>query len=80
MKLIIREYLSLLKESNELDQLLPDLLLAMDIEPISRTQTGVRQYGVDVAAVGIDEDGKKTLFLFTIKQGDIGRTDWDARE
>jgi len=80
MKLIIREYLSLLKESKELDQLLPDLLLAMDIEPISRTQSGVRQYGVDVAAVGIDENGKKTLFLFTIKQGDIGRSDWDARE
>lgn len=80
MKLIIREYLSLLKELKELDQLLPDLLLAMDIEPISRTQSGVRQYGVDVAAVGIDEDGKKTLFLFTIKQGDIGRSGWDSRE
>jgi len=79
MRLIIREYLSLLKESDELDRLLPDLLLAMGIEPISRAQVGVRQYGVDVAAVGKDKNGKKTLFLFTIKQGDIGRADWDRR-
>lgn len=52
MKLIIREYLSLLKESKELDWLIPDLLLSMGIEPFSYPQIGVRQYGVDVAAVG----------------------------
>ncbi len=49
MKLVIREYLSMLRESGELDALLPDLLLSMDIEPISKAQVGVRQYGVDVA-------------------------------
>ncbi len=80
MKLIIHEYLSLLKESNELDALLPDLLLAMGIEPFSKPQVGVRQYGVDVAAVGQDEDGIKKLFLYTIKQGNIGRSDWDTNE
>ncbi|MBF8982719.1 hypothetical protein IZY60_04110 [Lutibacter sp. B2] len=78
MKLIIREYLSLLKESKELDRVLPDLLLAMGIEPISYPQIGVRQYGVDVAAVGKDEFGIVLLYLFTIKQGDIGRADWDG--
>lgn len=80
MKLIIREYVSQLKESGELDKLLPDLLLSMGIEPISRAQIGVRQYGVDVAAVGMINKGEKTLFLFTIKQGDINRTDWDSNE
>lgn len=45
MKLIIREYLTLLKESGELDRLLPDLLLSMSIPPISRAQKGVRQEG-----------------------------------
>ncbi len=79
MKLIIREYLSLLKESKELDRLLPDLLLMMGIEPISHPQVGVRQYGVDVAAVGnYNDDNTKTLFLFTIKQGDLGRSEWDV--
>ena len=80
MKLIIREYLSLLKESNELDRVLPDLLLMMGIEPISRAQVGVRQYGVDVAAVGEYNDEGKVLLLFTIKQGDLGRSDWDVNE
>jgi hypothetical protein len=79
MKLIIREYLALLKESDELDRLLPNLLLSMSIPPISHAQKGVRQAGVDVAAIGKDiESGKKTLFLFVIKQGDIGRSDWNS--
>lgn len=78
MRLIIREYLSLLKESGELDRLLPDLLLSMSITPISRAQIGVRQAGVDVAAVGKHPDTKtKTIFLFLIKQGNMGRSDWN---
>ena len=88
MKLIIREYLALLNESKELDKLLPELLLMMGIEPISYPQVGARQFGVDVAAVGRynNQDGDnqnnsdKTLLLFTIKQGDIGRTDWFSNE
>ena len=81
MKLLIREYLSMLKESGELDALLPDLLLCMDIEPISKAQVGVRQHGVDVAAVGPDPkmEGRRTLFLFTVKQGDFDRASWDTR-
>lgn len=79
MKLIIKEYLTLLKESTELDKLLPDLLLSMSIPPISHPQKGVRQAGVDVAAVGEHPETKiKTLFLFLIKQGDMGRNDWNV--
>lgn len=79
MKLIIRQYLSMLKERNELDELLPDLLLNMNIPPISRAQIGVRQDGVDIAAIGADPvDGLKKLFLFTIKAGNITRSSWDA--
>ncbi|MCA6504436.1 MAG: hypothetical protein IM585_16615 [Pseudanabaena sp. M135S2SP2A07QC] len=79
MRLVIREYLSMLKESRELDALLPDLLFSMDIIPLSTAQVGVRQYGVDVAAVGADpEDNYVTkLFLFTIKQGNFSRKIWD---
>jgi len=77
MKLIIKEYLSLLKESKELDSLIPELLLAMGHEVISKPQIGVRQFGVDVASIGVDEDGIKKVFLFTIKEGDFGRADWD---
>lgn len=77
MKLIIKEYLSLLKESKELDSLIPELLLAMGHEVISKPQIGPRQYGVDVASIGRDTDGIKKVFLFSIKQGDFGRIDWD---
>ncbi|MDR4505463.1 MAG: hypothetical protein MRK01_11845 [Candidatus Scalindua sp.] len=52
----------------------------MGIEPISHAQVGVRQYGVDVAAVGEYNDEGKVLMLFTIKQGDLGRSDWDVNE
>jgi len=78
MKLIIREYLSGLKESGELDWLLPNLLLTMGFEPVSHAQVGVRQFGVDVAAVKKKSNKEKILYLFTIKQGDVNRADWDS--
>jgi hypothetical protein len=80
MRLVIREYLSMLKESGGVDALLPDLLLTMGFDILSRPGIGPRQYGVDLAAVGIDpEDNKQKLFLFTIKRGDINRTEWDNK-
>ena len=80
MKLIIKEYISLLKESKELDSLIPELLLAMGHEILSKPKIGHRQFGVDVASKGIDENGKEKIFLFTIKQGDIIRKDWNSNE
>lgn len=68
----------MLKESGEFDALLPDLLLAMNIVPLSKPQVGVRQSGVDIAAVGNDDAGQKTLWLFVLKRGDLGRRDWDT--
>jgi hypothetical protein len=79
MKLVIREYLSMLKESGELDSLLFDLLINMKILPLNRAETGGRQDGVDIPAIGNDpEDGRRKLFLFTAKCGDITRQEWDA--
>lgn len=79
MKLIIAEYLRSLRERDELDRLLPDLLVEMDYVPVARPQTGNRQYGVDIAARGRNlESGLDELMLVVIKQGDIGRTEWDG--
>ena len=79
MKLILAQYLRTLKERDEFDRLLPDLLLAMGYVPISLPQTGVRQFGVDLAAVGISpEDNVQELLLLVIKRGDIGRTEWSS--
>ncbi|MBJ6474404.1 hypothetical protein JGT24_23945, partial [Enterobacter hormaechei] len=56
MKVLISQYIRTLKERNELDRLLPNLLLSMSIVPLFTTQTGTRQYGVDIAAIGKDPD------------------------
>lgn len=81
MILILSQFLRTLKERGEFDSLLPELLLSMGIIPTSKPQTGTRQYGVDLAAIGKDPDDpekRKKLFLFTLKQGDIGRNTWDT--
>lgn len=78
MKLVFREYLASLRERNELDVVLPDLLSELGYNVISRPSTGPRQFGVDVAAVSPMVDGEQKLYLFTIKQGDLTRAEWDA--
>jgi hypothetical protein len=80
MKLVIAEYLRSLKERDELDRLLPDLLVEMGFTPIAKPQTGNRQYGVDLAVRGnaLSPEGNDELVLFVIKQGDIGREEWDS--
>lgn len=81
MRLIISQFLRTLRERDEFDRLLPDLLLAMGYVPLAKPQTGVRQFGVDLAAVGKSHvDGVEELLLLVIKQGDLGRRDWDSGE
>lgn len=78
MKLLVRQYVASLRERGELDAILPDLLTELGFDVISRPSVGARQYGVDIAAVGRDEDGERKLFLFSVKQGDLTRADWDG--
>lgn len=81
MRLIISQFLRTLRERDEFDRLLPDLLLAMGYVPLAKPQTGVRQHGVDLAAVGKSpDDGVDEMLLLVIKQGDLGRRDWDNGE
>jgi hypothetical protein len=81
MRLVISEYLRTLKERDELDRLLPDLLVEMGYVPVARPQTGNRQFGVDLAVRGINPDTKcAELLLLVIKQGDVGRSEWDSNE
>ncbi|WP_051337434.1 hypothetical protein [Leisingera daeponensis] len=80
MKLVVRQYVQGLKERDELDVLLPQLLSEIGYEVIHHPGRGTKQAGVDVAAVGPDPDadGEKALHLFLIKSGDLGRTDWNG--
>ena len=80
MKLLIRQHLFGMKERGGLDVLLPQLLSEAGYEIVHHPRIGGRQAGVDVAAVGPDPDadGRRTLNLFVIKSGDVGRADWDG--
>lgn len=78
MRIILREYLGMLRESGEFDALLPDLLREMQFVPLSAPQQGVRQSGVDLAALGNDDKGQRCLWLFVLKRGDLRRKDWDT--
>jgi hypothetical protein len=78
MKLIIRQYLAGLRERNELDAVLPDLLSQMGLTVYSRPGRGTRQDGVDVAAIGSIDGGPEKVYVFSIKSGDLTRKEWDG--
>ncbi|MEZ0606807.1 hypothetical protein ACAX43_32585 [Paraburkholderia sp. IW21] len=79
MRLIISSYLRTLKERDEFDRLLPDLVTAIGYTSIAKPQGGIRQLGVDLPVVGPNpKDGIDELLLFTIKQGDISHQNWDS--
>ena len=63
MKLLIRDYLASLKERDELDAILPDLLSELGFTVYSRPRRGTIQRGVDIAAIGKGEDGERKVFL-----------------
>jgi hypothetical protein len=78
MKLLLSDYVGSLKERGELDAILPDLLSELGYRIISRPAIGVTQRGVDIAALGKDEDGERKLFLFSVKAGDLTRAEWNS--
>lgn len=78
MKLILKQYLSSLRERGELDAILPDLLSQLGLNVFSRPARDTRQDGVDVGGVGSLDGGPQRVYLFSIKPGDLTRKDWDG--
>ncbi len=76
IQLVLSHYLAGLRERDELDALLPEILKAMGHSVLSRPQLGVPQAGVDVVSTKEDENGVVEVFLFVIKFGDVGRDDF----
>jgi len=76
IQLVLSHYLASLRERDELDALLPELLKAMGHSVLSRPQIGVPQAGVDVVSKHTDENGTLEVFIFVIKFGDVGREDF----
>lgn len=80
MRILLKEYLASLKERDELDKsVLPNLLSQMGLKIIETPMRGNRQYGVDIAAVGkLSGDNSHYLYLFSVKAGDVGRSEWNS--
>jgi hypothetical protein len=77
LKLLLKQYLSSLNERDELDVVLPDILSELGFNVISRPKRGTTQYGVDVVAIGPHPaTGKRSLYLLSIKSGDLTRDEW----
>ncbi|MGY4816486.1 hypothetical protein ACVNP3_11180 [Pseudomonas chlororaphis subsp. piscium] len=75
IQLVLSHYLSGLRERNELDALLPELLKAMGHSVLSRPQIGPAQAGVDVLSTKPGDDGINEVYIFIIKFGNVGRAD-----
>ena len=79
MKLIISDYLASLRERDELDVLLPDLLSQMGLTVLTRPQRGTDQKGVDVVAVGkMSGQDEEKIYLLTIKPGNLTHDSWNG--
>jgi len=78
MKLIVKHYLNSLKERDELDAVLTNLLSQMGLNVISRPGRGTRQEGVDIAAIGSIGDGPEKVYLLSVKSGDLNRNTWSS--
>ena len=76
IQLVLSHYLLGLRERDELDALLPDLLQAMSHSVLSRAQVGVNQGGVDVMSTKENAKGDTEVFLFVIKFGNVSRNDF----
>ncbi|MCL1144165.1 hypothetical protein [Shewanella gaetbuli] len=78
MKLILKQYLASLKERKELDAVLPDLLSSMGMNVFISPTRGVKEYGVDIAAVGQVNDQDEKVYLFSVKSGNLTRETWNG--
>ncbi|QBF82847.1 hypothetical protein EXU30_09185 [Shewanella maritima] len=78
MKLILKQYLASLKERKELDAVLPDLLSCMGMNVFISPTRGVKEYGVDIAAVGQVNGLEEKVYLFSVKSGNLTRETWNG--
>jgi hypothetical protein len=80
MKPLLREFFQSLKERDQLDKILPEILAETGFTVFSRPGRGTTQHGVDVAASRKTASGEEEVFLFTIKSGNLDRATWDGSE
>lgn len=72
IQLVLSHYLAGLRERNELDVLLPELLKAMGHNVLSRPQVGPGQAGVDVLST---KTGQMVLMRFMFTSSNLATSD-----
>lgn len=77
MQFLVQDYLRGLKERDQLDAILPDLLRAMGMQVVKLAFRGEVEHGVDIAAVR-REKGETVLYLILVKPGDLDKALWDS--
>jgi hypothetical protein len=72
IRLIVLDYLSNLKEKDELDYIFPFLLDQLKFKIIKNVSAsrGQSEYGIDILAVKVDKDNVKKIFIFQLKGGE----------
>lgn len=72
IKLIVRDYLSSLKERDELDYIFPLLLDQMNFKVLksAASSKGQSEHGNDIAAIKQGSNGERKIYIFQIKAGD----------
>ncbi len=55
-----------------------NLLSQMGLVVFSTPGRGTKQNGVDIAAIGSIDGEEETIYLFSIKSGDLTRSDWNG--
>ncbi len=85
INLIVGEYLRSLKERNELDSIFLLLLdqMEFEIQKSAQSSHGQPEYGNDITAVKIDDDGIKKIFIFQLKGGNdknINATNFNKKD
>ncbi len=78
IRLLLEEFLGLMREEGELDAFLPVLLTAMNHEIVTSAQKGPRQYGVDIVSIDHTDSARPVLCLWLVKRGQIGRPEWNG--
>lgn len=79
MKLILKDYLLSLKEREQLDILVQNLLSQMGLRIFQVPRRGVKEFGVDIAACGCwPGEKEEKVFLFAVKSGNITRSNWSG--
>ncbi|GAF87947.1 unnamed protein product, partial [marine sediment metagenome] len=72
IRLIVLDYLSNLKEKDELDYIFPFLLDQLKFKIIKNVSAsrGQSEYGIDILATKIDKEKLNKVFIFQIKGGE----------